>query len=122
MTVNTNLDDNGGGAVEMGTSGNLLPGTTILGGTNSYSGGTSVPAGCLIFATAMPCRPREAFRSAAVVMWPRVRRIGGDFLGRITKSTATGVVGFEGGVSGAVNLTGFNDSIRLGAGPARRRR
>ena len=108
----------------MGTSGNLPPGTLILGGTNAYNGGTNVLAGCLVFANSysLPTRGKITLGSGAYVA-AGFEATASTFLDGVAPlfragfnaSTAEGVIGFEGGTDGPINLTGFDDAVRFGA-------
>ena len=105
------------------------PGTLTLSGSNTYSGGTTVSAGILTFAstTALPSSGTINVASGAYA------GIGADLnsSGYLTKvSTAsTGVVGIDGGATTAgLNLTGFAEGLRIGSAtsgtlsaPSRRR-
>ncbi len=66
LTVNSNITDNGTGAITLTTAG---AGTTILNGNNSYSGATNVDAGMLSLgsATALPSATTLNISSAATL-------------------------------------------------------
>ena len=90
-------------------------GTLVLSGTNTYDGGTIVNAGDLSFAaaTALPAAGTITVGSSGYA-GIAFSTTAASFLARIDKTGTVGVLGFEATPSGIIDLSGFNDSVRLG--------
>ncbi len=101
-----------------GAGGSLLKtgvGTLVLSGANAYDGGTIVNAGDLSFAaaTALPAAGTITVGSSGYA-GIAFSTTAASFLAHIDKTGTVGVLGFEATPSGVIDLTGFNDSVRLG--------
>ena len=90
-------------------------GTVLLGGTNSYAGGTNVTEGLLVFSAggAIPATNRLTVGSGAY-LGAGFAVTQADFFDRFAKSSSSGILGLEATPSGPIDLTGFVDAIRLG--------
>ena len=111
-------------------------GAVVLAGANTYSGGTHVQNGVLVFATvgSLPAAPAtNALTSSAngyigfgddgtTNLGASLTNPQGLFLDRFNKASTFGTIGFDTdpdlaatNYSGAINLTGFATSARLGS-------
>ena len=90
-------------------------GTLVLSGNNTYSGGTTVDGGDLSFAaaSALPAAGAITVGSGGYV-GVAFSVTAANFLAQINETGTVGVLGFEATPSGAIDLTDFNDSVRLG--------
>lgn len=105
-------------------SNNGVPLELILRGTNTYSGGTTVTDGILVFETHQSLPTIGALRAGGsatatgrsyIGMGSLVELAASTFLGRFDKPNTWGTIGFDGGRSVAnLDLTGFNDGVYLG--------
>jgi len=132
LFIESDISESGGSRMLSMNSG----GAVVLSGTNSYTGGTNVQKGILIFATtdSMPATPvTNAFavgtlgyigfgddgttNAGASLSNPQ-----GLFLDRFNKAATFGTVGFDtdpdlpaSNFSGSIDLTGFAASAKLGS-------
>lgn len=111
-------------------------GAVILGGINTYSGGTHVQNGVLVFATvdSLPASPATNAISSSATGYVGFGDDGttngfasltnpqGLFIDRFNKALTFGTIGFDTdpdlaatNYTGAINLTGFATSARLGS-------
>jgi autotransporter-associated beta strand protein len=132
LYIESNITETGGSRSLTLDSG----GAVVLSGTNTYTGGTTVEKGVLIFATtaSMPATPVTNAFAVGTLGYIGYGDDGttsggapqtnpqGLFLDRFNKGATLGTVGFDtdpeqgaSNFSGPINLTGFAASARLGS-------
>jgi len=99
-------------------------GFNVLAGQNTYTGGTKVENGILVFASGNSIPSTGLLRtdySGYIGIGSGLESLGAEFIDRFDKLGTSGTIGFdsiaEGGYqfAGPIDLTGFNSSVRLGS-------
>lgn len=100
-------------------------GTAILNGTNTYTGGTSVTSGTVIFMNSVPGSGALKSTGSAYLGSAVTTNLQTGFLDLFNKGATTGIVGFDSPdaanpahFAGPINLVGFNSAARLGTATA----
>ncbi|MDB6094632.1 MAG: Autotransporter-associated beta strand repeat protein [Verrucomicrobia bacterium] len=96
-------------------------GTVIFRGLATYTGGTNVSDGVLIFGNDAPLTGLMSVTGNAYIGTEATTNIQPHFLGRFNLATTTGIIGFDSFAaddpttfSENIDLTGFDPSVRLG--------
>ena len=100
-------------------------GTTIINGTNSYTGGTTVTNGTVLFMSAVPVSGALKSTGSGYLGTAVNTNIQTGFLDLFNKGSTTGMLGFDSSdlvnpthFVGPIDLTGFHSSARLGTATA----